>query len=187
MSVQFVTIDKSILSIEDYNPQAEEVGGITEHPAGYGSVDGGDLKSETTELKMVTIMVTPERIIKCPIDTQFMEFTEGQKVKIIMAGANIVSIIDESESKYVYFNRALRQKYNMPRVVSGVNMAVVIGLGGYIVSLIAKHQQTATGAMIAEISTVVLCLAALAYSLYFYTNRGYGHTKLRHYLKKLLK
>lgn len=187
MSVQFITIDKSILSIEGCNPQATDDGEVTEHPAGYGSVNGDNLKSENTDLKMVTIMVTSERIIKCLIDTKLLGLAEDQKIKIVMAGTNTVCILDETASKYVYFNRALRQKYNMPRVMSGVNMAVVIGFSGYIISLITKHQQTSMGTSIAEGGTVLLCLVALAYSLYFYTNETYGHTKLRHYLKKLLK
>jgi len=155
MSVQFITINKPILSIEDYDPQALDEGEVTELPAGYGTVKGAD--------------------------------SEDQKVKIVMGGNNTVCILDEAESKYVYFNRALRQKYHNPRVMSGINMAVVIGFSGYIISLITKHQQTQLWTTIVEGGTVALCLAALAYSLHFYTNEGYGHTKLRHYLKKLLK
>jgi|GEM_PF-2505454 len=187
MSFQFITIDKPILSIEDYDPQALDEGEVTELPAGYGTVAGKDLTADKKRLKMITIMLTPTRIIKCPIDTELMEFAEDQKVKIVMGGTNTACILDAAESKYVYFNRALRQKYNLPRVMSGINMAVVVGFSGYIISLITKHQQTSMGTMIAEGGSVMLCLAALAYSLYFYTNEGYGHTKLRQYLKKLLK
>lgn len=186
MSVQFITIDKPILSIEEYNAGSESIDDITDIVGGYGSVNGGAIAKENELKKLVTIVLTQTRIIKCVFDIEFLNIKEDQKVKIIMCGNKPACIINEAEGKYAYFNSALRTKYNMPRIMSGINMAIVSAVGGYILTLILQHTQSKMGVWIGTSLSAGLCIASILYAYYFFMNEEYGHIKLRQYLKKLI-
>lgn len=183
----FHALSLKIMTIEPFDPELIDGYDEYELPAGYLTVEGKKVEHDNSRLKLVTIMVTPGRIAKCPVDTEAMELAEDQEVRLIMGGSKVVSIANTEEKKYVFFNTPLRKKYTMPRVMMGVNIAMVVAVAGYILALIVKHQQSKMGVVIVEGGSLLLFISAIIYSIYCFSNDAEAHTKLRQYLKKLLK
>jgi len=175
-----------IMMIEPFDPDLTEGYETYEFPGGYRAYDGKRLPSETSRLKLVSVMLSPGIIAKCPVDVTTMNFTEDQEVKIIMTGKKVACIANIEDRTYVYFNQAIRQRYNTPRVVMGVNTAIVSAFAGYILSLIFSHQQINLGLFIVESAAVVIFVAAVIYGVYYYLNDTEAYLKLSHYMQRIL-
>lgn len=183
----FHALSLKINEIEPFDPDLIAGYDNYELPHSYETVEGQKIKPDNSRLKLLTIMVTPGFATKCPVDIDALEIKEGQNVRVIMGGRYVVSIANPETKKFAFFNEPLRKKYIMPRVMMGVNMAMVAAVAGYILLLILKHQQSDKAVVIVEGISVFLFISSLIYSVYFYSNDTEAHTKLRQYLKKLLK
>ena len=74
----------------------------------------------------------------------------------------------------------------MPRVMMGVNGALVALITGFFLSLIAAHSQSDQWQVGIEGGAMLLFISGLIYSAYYYFNKNEAQQKLRLYLKKIL-
>ncbi len=184
---QFFAFSLKIMTIEPFDPDMTEGYDEYEKAAGYATIEGQKIKSNPENIRMVTVMIGPGRFARCPVDIAAMGFKEDQEIKVIMGGTKVVCLANIEEKRYVYFNSPLRKKYIMPKVVAGANMAMVSAVAGYILALIFSHQQSKIGLVIVEGGALFLFISSIIYSVYYFSNDAEAHTKLRQYLKKLLK
>jgi hypothetical protein len=183
----FFAFTLKIMSIERFDPDLTDGYDDYERPSGYRTIDGKKLEADPSRMKLVSVMISPGIIAKCPIDTTAMNFKEDQEIKIIMAGKQVAAIANIEDKTYVYFNDAVRKRYNTPRVVAGINMSIITAFAGYILVLIFKHQQAKIGLAIVEGASFFLFVSSVIYAIYYYLNDTEAYQKLRHYMQKILK
>ena len=104
-----------------------------------------------------------------------------------MSGRQIACVANIEERCYVYFNNALRRRYNSPKIITGINAAIGLGLFGYVISLITRKMDIGMTQYVVDGTAAVLCVGALLYAAYYYTNDGEAAEKLRLMLQKVLK
>lgn len=183
----FHALSLDISEVEPFDPELIDGYDDYELPKGYLNVGGKKINHDNSRLKLLTIMVTPGFMTKCPVDTEALGIQEGDKVRVVMQGRYVVSIANPEQKTFAFYNEPLRKKYIMPRVMMGVNMAIVSVIAGYILLLILKHQKSELGVVLVEGGAVLMFISSVIYALYYFSNDEEAHTKLRQYLKKLLK
>jgi hypothetical protein len=183
----FFAFTLKIMNIEPFDPDFTDGYEDYERPGGYATKDGQKIQSDPSRLKLVTIMISPGILARCPIDVETMGFKEDQEVKVIMSGRKVACVANAENQTYVYFNEAIRKRFNSPRVVMGVNMAIVSLVGGYILALIFRQLESRIGLIAVEGGMFFLFVASVIYAIYYYTNDSEAFEKLGQFMKKLLK
>ncbi len=183
----FYAFDLKVMTIEPFDPDLTDGYEDYELPGGYRTIDGKKIQHDPRNMRVVSVMISPGLIAKCPVDVSVMDFKEDEKVKIIMAGRKVACIANTENKNYAYFSEALRKRFNMPRVMMGINMAIVTAFAGYILALILRHQDAKMMLAIAEGSAFFMFISCVIYAIYYYTNDTEAVQRLRHYMQKILK
>ena len=183
----FFALDLKIMNIEPFDPDLTDGYDDYELPGGYRTADGKKLQTNPKKMRIVSIMVSPGIMARCPVDVSAMNFKEDQAVKVIMYGKKVACLANIEDKTYVSFSEPLRKRFNMPRVTMGVNMAIVTVFAGYIVALILKHQQAKMALVIVEGSAFLGFISSVIYAIYYFINDTEAAERLKHYMQKILK
>jgi hypothetical protein len=183
----FATFTLKIMTIEDFSPELTDGYDDYERPGGYETVGGQKINADSSKLKMVSIMISPGRLVRCPVDVEAMGFKEDQDVLVVMSGRQVACVGNIEERAYVYFKNAIRRRYNSPRIVLGVNAAIAFGVFGYVVSLITRKIDIGMTQYIVDGAGFTLVVGSLLYAAYYFTNDDEAADKLRLLMRKVLK
>ena len=132
-------------------------------------------------------MISPGRLVRCPVDVEAVGFKEDQDVFVVMSGRDVACVANIEEGCYVYFNNALRKRYNSPKIITGFNVAIGLGLFGYVISLITRKIDIGMTQYVVDGAIFTLCAGALLYAAYYFTNDSEAAEKLRLLMRKVLK
>jgi hypothetical protein len=182
----FIAVDKKIMAIDEFDPELTDGYENYEWPAACKTL-GDNIPTPTHDnMRLVSIMITPGFIVKCVMDTTAMNLNEDDKIKVILAGAKPACIINPETKSYVFYQAPLKKKFNAPRVMMGINGALVAVIAGFFLAIIMAHQNLDQIQVIVEGLFTLLCISGLIYSAYYYFNENEADQKLRLYLKKIL-
>ena len=96
---QFFAFPLKIMTIEPFDPDITDRYEDYELPSGYHTIEGQKIQSNPKDIRLVTVMISPGRFAKCPVDVTAMDFVEDQEIKVIMGGTKVVCLINIKEKK----------------------------------------------------------------------------------------
>lgn len=176
-----------VASIEDFTQDKVAEYDKLERPAGYADIIAGkEIMGSESQLKLVNVMLGRGVLVRFPADVDALNLEDNGKVYVMYAGTDIAAVAVPHEKKYVYFQKPLNRKYVFPRVVYGMKGAIIAIIMGYILTILAKHQQSLTMQVVFEGVAGFLLVSSIVYSLYHFFTSAQAHQKMRLYLKKLL-
>ena len=189
-----------VTSVEVFHPEITPQYNDFEWPAGYSDVLGNPVSFDYQKMRVITVMMGRGRLAKFVAEPEILAAVlhsetqiEGDEapvvepeLKIIYAGAEIAAVGSPVTKKYVYYQKPLNKKYVMPRVMFGLKGAVISVVAGYILTLLAKHQEADLMRIVFEGITLLGFISSLIYAGYVYTAAGEAHHNMRLYIKKIL-
>lgn len=174
-----------IHSIEDFNRETVPGFDSYEVPMDYGFLQNDNFHVQTGKIKFVTVQIGEETVESCAFDPDILKVTDGDAIEVVYSGRSVVAILNKSSGYYCFYKKPLYKKFSFPKILLGINSAVVAVIIGYILHLIALQLRSDLFQVISEGATLFFFIGGVIYATYYHISQTYAKERIEKYIRQI--
>jgi phosphotransferase system glucose/maltose/N-acetylglucosamine-specific IIC component len=154
-------------------------------PMDYGFLQNDNFHAPSEKLKFLTFQIGENTVEHCAADPDVLKISDGDSVDVVYSGRSVVALLNKNSGYYCFYKKPLYKKFSFPKVLMGINSAVVAIVIGYILHLIALQLRSDLFQVISEGTTLFFFVGGLIYAAYYHTNQAYAKSRIAKYIRQI--
>lgn len=174
-----------IHSIEKFDRETVPGFDSYERPMEYGFLQNDNFHASAEKVKFLTFQIGEDTVEHCALDSDILKLSSGDKVEVVYSGKSIVAVLNKKSGYYCFYRKPLYKKFSMPKILMGINSAVVAIVIGYILHLIALQLRSDVFQVISEGITLFFFIGGLIYAAYYHASQAYAKSRVEKYIRQI--
>ena len=139
-----------IHSIEKFDRETVPGFDSYERPMEYGFLQNDNFHAPEGSDKFITVQIGEEAVEYFALNADILKISKEDNVEVVYSGKNVVAVLNKDSGYYCFYRKPLYKKFSIPKIMMGINSAVVAVVIGYILHLIALQLRSDLFQVISE-------------------------------------